>query len=68
MNHTLNKIDRLIDILESCCNNLPVNPDEIIQNLLNESDQEDIISGDIPERTVKKHIEIWCSENKPTIN
>jgi len=65
-----NDIDtfRLNRYLEKLCKNLPVDADEVREKLLSPTNIKDIMSGQIPARTIRAHIEIWCKENKQKVN
>lgn len=55
----------LINFVEKCCVNVQVEPQQVIDELLSIGDEQDIINGDIPEESLRLHIELWISTGKP---
>ena len=64
----MGKVINLIPFLERCSSGLDTNRREVQERLLNQGNIEDIISGDIPARCIRAHIELWIVEGKQKIN
>ena len=62
------KIIDLVPFLERCCSGLDTRQEEVKKRLLNQGNIEDIISGDIPAKCIRAHIELWIVEGKQKIN
>jgi hypothetical protein len=62
------KVIDLIPFLNHCCSGLKTNPDEVKNRLLNQGNIEDIISGEIPAKCIKAHIQLWVIEGKNNIS
>lgn len=57
-------IIQLNPFLKNCCHGLKTNPDEVKKKLLNSGNIEDIVSGAIPARCIRSHVELWIVEGK----
>ena len=59
---TTSKLTRFV---EKCCIGLPVNAQQVIEHLLSADDEQDIINDEIPEESLRLHIELWIKAGKP---
>jgi len=55
---------KLKSFIEICCNELNATQNEVIFYLLTPDNETDIINGDISEKTLTGHIQLWINEGK----
>lgn len=56
---------QLFCIVESCCFDLNVDPQEVIDRLLSVDDEQDIINGQVATASLKLQIELWYAGGMP---
>ena len=59
------RLQKLTRFVGQCCIELPVNAQQVIEHLLSVEDEQDIINNDIPEESLRLHIELWVKAGKP---
>ncbi len=53
------------DFVRLCCDGLPVETQQVIDNLLSSIDEQDIMDGKTPIESLRLHIDLWITAGKP---
>lgn len=55
----------VIAFVHQCCVGFNVNPQEVIDGLLDVDDEQEIINGLVPADSLRLHVELWLAKGKP---